>query len=116
MQFAAWMIAAASAWIPTPSSVAAAEPIEFRVRLAPEARSQPAAGRLVVLLVAQGSKVARRDPVDGPFFEDPQPLFGIDAKLAPGESATIDDKATSFPCKLSELPAGKWRAQARFDL
>lgn len=91
--------------------------ISFRVRLAPEARTEPAQGRLVVLLVKEGSKVgARREPVDGPFFEDPQPLYGIDAQLAPGESATIDDAATSFPAELSELPAGKWRAQARFDL
>ncbi len=89
----------------------------FVVRMAPEARATPASGRLVVLLVNAESKIgARREPVDGPFFEDPQPLYGIDAELAPGESATIDDAATSFPVKLSELPAGKWRAQARFDL
>jgi len=70
-----------------------------------------------VLLVREGSRIgARRDPADGPFFEDPQPLFGVDAHLAPGETATIDDGATSFPVKLSELPSGRWRAQARFDL
>jgi hypothetical protein len=28
----------------------------------------------------------------------------------------IDDAATSFPVKLSQLPAGRYRAQARFDL
>jgi len=89
----------------------------FAVRLDPAIRSDAASGRLVVLLVRDGSKVgARRDPADGPFFEDPQPLFGIDARLAPGETATIDDAATSFPAKLSLLSPGKYRAQARFDL
>ncbi len=95
----------------------ASDPFSFRVKLDPAARAQPAAGRLVVLLVREGSKVGtRREPADGPFFEDPQPLYGIDAQLAPGESAVVGDAATSFPVKLSELPAGKYRAQARFDL
>lgn len=89
----------------------------FQVRLAPSVRGEPAAGRLVVLLAREDSRIgARREPADGPFFEDPQPLYGIDARLAPGENAVLDDAATAFPVKLSELPAGKYRAQARFDL
>jgi len=89
----------------------------FTVRLDPSTRTDAASGRLVVLLVRDGAKVgSRREPADGPFFEDPQPLFGIDARLAPGETAVIDDAATSFPAKLSQLPPGKYRAQARFDL
>ncbi|MCY2959692.1 MAG: alpha/beta hydrolase-fold protein [Planctomycetota bacterium] len=91
--------------------------VEFRVRLEPTVRAEPAAGRLLVLLVKEGSKIGpRTEPADGPFFEDPQPLYGIDARLAPGETALVGDAADSFPVKLSELPAGKYRAQARFDL
>ncbi|MBL8863066.1 MAG: hypothetical protein JNK02_13805 [Planctomycetes bacterium] len=89
----------------------------FEVRLAAAARAEAAAGRLVVLLVREGSRIpARRQPADGPFFEDPQPLFGVDARLAPGEALSIDDEATSFPVKPSQLPPGRYRAQARFDL
>jgi len=92
-------------------------PLSFRVRIDPSVRAEPAEGRLLVLLVRDDSRIgARREPADGPFFEDPQPLFGIDARIAPGESASIDDAATAFPTKLSQLAAGKYRAQARFDL
>lgn len=97
--------------------VAAAEGATFRVMLAPGARQEPARGRLIVLLVREGSKVAHdAEPVDGPFWDDPQPLFGRDAKLAPGETALIDDAADGFPLKPSQLEPGTYRAQARFDL
>lgn len=95
----------------------ASEPTVFRVTLDPKAREEPASGRLVVFLVAEDAEVGERtEPVEGPFWSDPQPLFGIDATLAPGESATIDDRACSFPMKPSELAPGRYRAQARFDL
>jgi hypothetical protein len=91
--------------------------LRFRVQMPTTARATPAEGRVVVCLVREGSKIgSRREPADGPFFEDPQPVYGLDARLAPGELAIVDDSATAFPVKLSELPAGKYRAQARFDL
>ncbi len=108
------MLSLLLALLSTPST---APTTEFHVHFDAATRGATATGRLVVLLVREDSKIgARREPADGPFFEDPQPLYGIDARLAPGESAVIDDAATSFPVKLSQLPAGKYRAQARFDL
>ena len=51
-------------------------------------------------------------PASGFVEEDPQPIFGIDvANVRPGDVMTIDDSATSFPKKLSELPVGKYRAR-----
>jgi hypothetical protein len=92
-------------------------PNRFSVEMSGTARSTPAEGRLVVLLVREGSSVgARREPADGPFFEDPQPLFGLDARLEPGVPVLVDDAATSFPVAPSALPPGNYRAQARFDL
>mgnify|MGYP001424794367 CR=1 FL=1 len=92
--------------------VRAEQPV-FRVELAASARATTAQGRLLVLLVREGSKVeADAEPVDGPFWDDPQPLFGIDATLAPGAVAVLD----AFPVKLSALAPGAYRAQARFDL
>lgn len=94
-----------------------ATPLQFRVQMDKTVRAEPATGRLVVGLVREGSKIGeRREPADGPFFEDPQPIFGIDATLEAGATAVLDDSATSFPVKLSLLPPGKYRAQARFDL
>lgn len=95
----------------------AASANRFAVRLDPAARATPAEGRLIVLLVREGARVGeRREPADGPFLSDPQPLAGIDARLAPGEHVVIDDGATASPVQLSQLPPGKYRAQARFDL
>jgi hypothetical protein len=97
--------------------VAAAEGATFRVTLAPGARQAPARGRLVVFLVRADSKVpSDAEPVDGPFWDDPQPLFGRDAELAPGQAALVDDAADGFPLKPSQLAPGEYRAQARFDL
>jgi pimeloyl-ACP methyl ester carboxylesterase len=89
----------------------------FRVTLAPSARSQPAAGRLLVFVVrADAESRPGAEPIDGPFWGDPQPILGCDARLAPGEAAVLDDSADAFPLRASRLAPGPYRAQARFDL
>src|SRR5204862_382534 len=88
----------------------------FTVTFDKSIRDEPATGRLVVYLIRDGAGVSG-SPADGPFWEDPQPLFGTDVKgLAPGAPATLDDVATAFPVKLSQLPKGRYRAQAVLDL
>src|SRR5438128_2531679 len=88
----------------------------FTVSFDASLRDQPATGRLVVYLVRDPSGITQ-PPAAGPFWEDPQPLYGIDVRaLAPGAAAIIDDHATSFPMPLGQLPAGKYRAQAVLDL
>jgi len=89
----------------------------FRVTLPRDVRREPAQGRLVVFLVREGAHVPEdAEPVDGPFWGDPQPLFGRDAALAPGKSVLVDDAADGFPIRPSALAPGTYRAQARFDL
>jgi S-formylglutathione hydrolase FrmB len=89
----------------------------FSVKLDAAVRKEPASGRLLVFLVKDGSKVERQAPIDAPFWDDPQPMFGADVKnLAPGASAKVDDSATSFPEVASKLPAGTYRAAARLDI
>lgn len=88
----------------------------FLVKFDPAVRAAPASGRLMVFLVKDGSRVAA-EPIEAPFWDDPQPMFGADVKdLAAGAPARIDDTATSFPEVLSKLPAGTYRAQARLDI
>lgn len=73
-------------------------------------------GRLVVYLIGQGSPVGP-EPADGPFFEDPQPMFGLDVKgIVPGVAIIVDDAATAFPAKLSQLPPGTYKVQAVLDM
>lgn len=59
----------------------------------------PVSGRLIVSIIREGSKVAvNAPPNDAPFWDDPQPMFGMDvAGLAPGASVTIDSTSGVFP-------------------
>jgi hypothetical protein len=98
------------------SASAAAQP-SFRVTLDPGVRRDPATGRLVVYLIRDGARIRDDAPAGGPFLDDPQPMYGIDVHdLAPGGAVVVDDSATSFPVKLSQLPAGRYQAQAVLDM
>ena len=89
----------------------------FQVRLGPEIRNETSFGRLIVFLIADQSKIPKRTaPVDGPFWDDPQPIFATDAKLIPDGVTTLDDRSDCFPIQPSKLAPGKYRAQARLDL
>lgn len=86
----------------------------FSVTFDKTVRADPATGRLILYLARDGAKGA---PADGPNWDDPQPMYGVNvSNLAPGSAAVVDDTATSFPVKLSGLPAGKYRVQAVLDL
>src|SRR5690349_3224406 len=88
----------------------------FSVTFDQSLRPDPATGRLVIYLVAEASGISG-PPASGPFWEDPQPLYGVDVnQLAPGTAAEVTDAATSFPVALSKLPQGRYRVQAVLDL
>ncbi len=89
----------------------------FQVKLGANVPTTSVAGRLIIFVIADSSKVPKETaPVDGPFWDDPQPLFATDARLTPGNTATLDDQSDHFPIPPSKLAAGKYRAQARLDL
>ncbi|GMV26073.1 MAG: hypothetical protein AMXMBFR58_21040 [Phycisphaerae bacterium] len=92
--------------------------VTFTVTFDPRVRAELATGRLVVMLVKEGAKIPRSSqPLDGPFWTDPQPMYGIDVKeLKPNTAVMIDSTATSFPCSIDQLPEGQYRAQARLDV
>lgn len=110
-------ILAASA-SPFLSTHALAAPLRFVVTLNTDAPPHPTSGRLVVFLIKDGASLPpTAPPINGPFWSDPQPLFGMNFKVpARGESVTLDDAATAFPAKPSELPPGTYRAQAALIL
>src|ERR1051326_3504185 len=96
----------------------AAAQTSFNVSFDRSVRAEPATGRLIVYLIRDGSKVgASESPSAGPFWDDPQPMFGVDVKdLAPGAAAIVDDSATAFLAPPSKLAQGKYRLQAVLDL
>ncbi len=99
------------------TSVAGAVPVRFDVRVDPEVAAGPMDGRLVVYLIRSGSGLRRSaTPASGPFFSNPQPMYGVDVRgLDAGVLVTVGDEATSFPVPPSELPPGRYRAQAVLD-
>jgi hypothetical protein len=85
----------------------------FSVSFASDIRKDPATGRLVVWVSRGALGLPLSAPGDEIDEQDPQPIFGMDiANLRPGDVATVDDRADGFPAKLSQLPAGWYRAQA----
>lgn len=89
----------------------------FTVRIDPALTPPPpVSGRLIVSVIAAGAKLGREaQPLDAPFWDDPQPLFGMDVvNWDPTKPITLDDSADAFPIKPSVLPPGNYRVQARF--
>ncbi len=93
-------------WLLLISSTAAAE---FEVTLDKQVAAQPMAGRLYVFLTQH----ANHEPRFGPSWSNTEPFFRIDvADFQPGATKSLDDSASGFPDKPSQLPAGDYYAQA----
>lgn len=101
----------------------------FRVRFDAGVRPAPASGRLVIYLKKSGSHAEGGEPADGPFFDDPQPMYGLDVKgLKPGEWMVVNDGTLAgtkenegarprvFPVPLSRLAPGPYQVQAVLDM
>jgi hypothetical protein len=71
-------------------------------------------GRLLVFFVTEGSRIDA-DPVEAPFFEDPQPMAGIDVKdLAAGVPIEFGEGTAWYPFPMSDFD-GTFRVQAVLD-
>jgi hypothetical protein len=92
----------------------------YIVTLDPAARSEPATGRIILFFITRTDpKKDLRwfaiDPIEGPFFDAPQPIASVAVKdFKPGESITIDGSTSAFPQSLDKL-AGQVRVQAVLD-
>jgi S-formylglutathione hydrolase FrmB len=71
---------------------------------------------MVFLIDDRATNLNGADPVDGPFWTEPQPLFGTYAALGAGSEAIIDDQSDCFPVTTNQLVPGRYRAQARLDI
>jgi hypothetical protein len=75
----------------------------------------PHGGRMIVFLAAEGAPDVDGQPIDAPFFDNPQPMFSVAVDdLQPGSTVTLDAGALSFPVPIAQLE-GSFRAQALFD-
>lgn len=76
----------------------------------------PFSGRATIYLKREDAKVAKElGAGDGPFFDDPQPMFSMVVKdLKPGDEVKFVEEVWShFPLK--DLPNGKYQAMAVLD-
>ena len=91
--------------------------VSISVRIDPAIAAAPVSGRLVVLLIREGSGLdAGTPPLNGPFWESEQPLFGVDVReAAPGSVITLPDTADTISVPPSQLAPGTYRVQARLD-
>src|SRR4051812_28656212 len=87
--------------------------VKFACTIDPKVRADAATGWLVVYLIRDGAHVTPMTaPADGFVEGDPQPMYGTDVKdVEPAAEMVVDDSATAFPVKLSDLPPGKYRVQ-----
>lgn len=97
------------------SSPAHADGARFRVRVDPELAPSPVSGRLVISVIRPGARLAvDADPNDAPFWDDPQPMFGLDIRgLSPESPALVADDADHSIEPLGDLKPGAYRAAAR---
>lgn len=91
--------------------------VAISVRIDPAIADRPVSGRLVVLLIRDGSGLGSdTPPLNGPFWESEQPIFGIDVRDAePGSVIALPDTADTISVPPSKLPPGTYRVQARLD-
>ena len=73
------------------------------------------AGRMIVFLAAESTLQPGDEPLDAPFFDDPQPMYSVAVSdLAPGSTVTLGADAIAFPEPIAMLD-GTYRIQAVFD-
>jgi hypothetical protein len=100
-----------------PSLGLGATGVSFTITMAKDVAATPQSGRLVVSLVREGGKIGSDKPaLDAPFWDEAQPLFGVDVTdLSPGAPVTICDRTPCSGCgfRTDELAPGTYRVAAR---
>ncbi len=70
---------------------------------------------MIVFMISANAQLDNDQPVSGPFFEAPQPIFSVPvAALVPGKPIEVSVDAAAFPVPLDQL-SGEYRVQACFD-
>lgn len=86
---------------------------EVAVRFDAKVREQPATGRLILLMAKAGSGA---NPLDAPFWNDPQPICSIAVTgVKPGEAMRIGDAEATFPGPMSTFD-GEYTVRAVLDV
>jgi hypothetical protein len=89
----------------------------YVVTLAEDVGGTPRNGRLILFIInKQGWQWDRTDPMEGPFYENPQPIASMAIRdFKPGDRIAFSDDAVSVPVPLDQLE-GVLRVQAVLDV
>lgn len=69
-------------------------------------------GRVLLFFIAQGRRAPRGEPMEAPFYSNPQPIASIEADgLKVSGSVDLDGRSLAWPTSLDELD-GEYRVQA----
>lgn len=98
-----------------PAPLTLADGARFKVRVDPALAPSPVSGRLVISVIRPGTRLAAdTDPNDAPFWDDPQPMYGLDIQgLAANTPVVVADDAEHSLEPLTALKPGTYRAAAR---
>ncbi|MFI5188311.1 MAG: alpha/beta hydrolase-fold protein [Chitinophagales bacterium] len=84
---------------------------QFKVSYSPAVFNKPFTGKIILYLNKEN-----KTPKDGAVDIEPFPCFSIDVKnVQPGSSVVFDDKADSYPAKLSDIERSEYYVQAVWD-
>lgn len=84
---------------------------KIKVSFSPEIYNEPFTGKVIAFLSKEN-----KSPKDGAPGLEVFPCFAVNVKsIKPGESVTIDDKATSYPVALSDIERGAYYVQIVWD-
>lgn len=112
------LLIAAAVLLGAHASALAAD-VQFHVGVGAVPPGQPAigpfSGRLLVSVIRPGSKLSLdEDPNNAPFWDDPQPLFAIDASGLSSDHPVIVGKDCDHSMeRIDQLAPGEYRAAAR---
>lgn len=98
-----------------PAALAKSEPV-VRVTIPPLTTGAPFTGTLTFYLMREDAALpASFHPSDGPFHDEPQPMFSMQVQNARAGDVIEFRPTLGFPGAYAELPNGKYRGQVVLD-
>jgi hypothetical protein len=77
-----------------------------------KANGPPISGRVILFFIREGRRSTQADPIDAPFYFNPQPIASAEVNsVAPDAIVTIDGQSLAWPSSVDELE-GEFRVQA----
>lgn len=92
-------------------------PPTIRVTIPPMTEGEPFTGWMTLYLIGDDAELSPEfTPADGPFVQDPQPMYSMYVDAAEAGDVIEFRPTHGFPGGIAEMPAGRYRAQVVLDM